>query len=264
VHGIGGEVLSYGLLARHLGTDQPIYGLRAQTRPEHGVWPTVEEMAARYIAAIRRLKTAGPYRIGGYSGGGLVAYEMARQLMESGDGMALLVMLDRGNPRGQRPKLSLLTRLARLPLRTAHWLVDDDLLRGGLRNAIGRSHSKLVRWRGAALQRVAGDEAAAIDIRHELGVWRFPEESREFLTNLSRALRSYRPGPYTGPMLVLRARSGRLLSTAIPTPDLGWRELVSGELRSEVIPGAHDTIMMEPRIRHLAEALGRHLDKARD
>ena len=100
VHGIGGEVLWSGRLARHLGEDQPLYGLRARPQPENGVWPSIEQIAASYVQAVRRQTPTGPYRIGGYSGGGLIAYEMAQQLTGAGETVDLLLMIDR--PGGTR------------------------------------------------------------------------------------------------------------------------------------------------------------------
>src|SRR5207249_10218034 len=81
VHGASGNVLIYRDLSRHLGPDQPFYGLQAQGLDGTAeCLTTVEDMAALYINEIRRVQPEGPYFIGGYCLGGTIAYEIAQQL----------------------------------------------------------------------------------------------------------------------------------------------------------------------------------------
>ena len=93
VHPIGGNVLCYLDLVKHLPDDQPVYALQA-AGAEPGATPlrTMAELAASYIAAIRTLHPGGPYHIGGWSFGGSVAVEMARQLAD--EELARLILLD--------------------------------------------------------------------------------------------------------------------------------------------------------------------------
>ncbi|MCC6943203.1 MAG: amino acid adenylation domain-containing protein, partial [Thermomicrobiales bacterium] len=103
VHSIDGDVLRFAALARFLGDDQPFYGLRAQGL-EGTLSPLadVKEIAATYIAEIRRIQPVGPYFLGGYSGGGMIAFEMARQLQQGNAHVALLAIIDHlpvGSPR---------------------------------------------------------------------------------------------------------------------------------------------------------------------
>ncbi|WNV85393.1 non-ribosomal peptide synthetase [Umezawaea sp. Da 62-37] len=96
VHPLGGHVLCYLPIARHLRPDQPVYALQA-AGSDQGSTPTrsIEEMAAAYLAAIRRVRPEGPYVLGGWSFGGFVAYEMARVLRaEDPDAVSELVLLD--------------------------------------------------------------------------------------------------------------------------------------------------------------------------
>jgi thioesterase domain-containing protein/acyl carrier protein len=99
IPGAGGNVIYLYYLARHLGSDQPFYGLQAwgldgQSNP----CTKVEQMAAQYIEAIQALQPNGPYLLGGHSYGGLVAFEMARQLLHQGQKVALLAILDTPAP----------------------------------------------------------------------------------------------------------------------------------------------------------------------
>jgi thioesterase domain-containing protein len=94
VHPAGGDVLCFQALSRHLGPEQPFYGLQSRGL-EAGDEPlaTIEEMAAAYRAEMSRI-TPGPYHLGGWSLGGVVAFELARQLAEAGSEMALLAIVD--------------------------------------------------------------------------------------------------------------------------------------------------------------------------
>lgn len=99
VHAIGGAVFSYVELAQSLGPDQPFHALQARgfdSRSEP--FTDMEEMAAEYVRAIRTVQPEGPYRLGGWSFGGAVAFEMARQLRAAGARVDLLALLDSWSP----------------------------------------------------------------------------------------------------------------------------------------------------------------------
>ena len=105
VAGMFGNVLNLRHLAHLLGTDRPFYGLQARgLYGDEEPHETFEEAAADYIAELRTVQPHGPYLLGGFSGGGITAYEMARQLEADGEEVALLVMLD--TPLPMRPPLT--------------------------------------------------------------------------------------------------------------------------------------------------------------
>src|SRR4030095_6864448 len=93
IHAGGGHVLFYRDLARRLGSDQPFYGIQARRlRGRQVAHSSVEEMAAHYIEEMRTVQPNGPYYLGGSSFGGLVAFEMARQLDAQGAEVALVAL----------------------------------------------------------------------------------------------------------------------------------------------------------------------------
>ena len=95
VHGFGGGVAGYGELARLLGPDQPVYGLQAKgVNGSESPDTEVEVMATRYIKAMRKLQPHGPYQVGGYCYGGVIAYEMARQIEMQGEEVALVAIFE--------------------------------------------------------------------------------------------------------------------------------------------------------------------------
>jgi amino acid adenylation domain-containing protein len=95
IHPIGGSAHGYTALARALGADQPVYGLQSLGRAPSA---SLAEMAEAYIAAIRSVQARGPYRLLGHSFGGLVGFEMARQLEAQGESVAMLALLDTSIP----------------------------------------------------------------------------------------------------------------------------------------------------------------------
>src|SRR5262249_28767039 len=99
VHPAGGTVFCYKELSNLLGPDQPFYGL--QSRGLNGEQPPagrIEDMAADYIAALRTVQPEGPYQLGGWSIGGVVAFEMARQLERQGQRADWIALFDSDFP----------------------------------------------------------------------------------------------------------------------------------------------------------------------
>jgi thioesterase domain-containing protein len=99
VHAIGGEVISYGELSQELGMEQPFYGLQSPsadffTKSE----VSIGQLATLYNREILSVQPNGPYMLGGWSMGGLVAWEMAQQLVKEGHTVALLALIDTTPP----------------------------------------------------------------------------------------------------------------------------------------------------------------------
>ena len=118
VHPIGGGVICYAELARHMGEDQPFYGLQVPgVDAEEKLYGDIEEMASDYIGALYEAQEKGPYLLGGWSFGGLVAFEMAHQLRRRGEEISRVILLDTYLPSsiedfGDTDDVSLLTALA--------------------------------------------------------------------------------------------------------------------------------------------------------
>src|SRR6185295_12459386 len=119
VHGAAGTVFPFLDLARELGTDRPFYALQAPG-VEEGAEPssTVQDLAAHYLEEIRAVQPEGPFHLGGWSLGGVVAFEMAQQLQAGGQQAGLLALLDSRVPRkparpARDPEIGLLASFAR-------------------------------------------------------------------------------------------------------------------------------------------------------
>jgi len=95
IHGVDGSIGRFQELVRCLEPDQPAYGIQSQALlPDRTALTKVEDMARYYLSEVRAVQPRGPYHFLGYSFGGLVAFEMARQLHCFGDRIGLLGMLD--------------------------------------------------------------------------------------------------------------------------------------------------------------------------
>ncbi len=104
VHPPGGIVVCYQALAQRLGQQRPFYGIRSRgLHGEPDLPGCLEEMATEYLAAIREIQPRGPYLLGGWSAGGLVALEIAQQLVAQGDSIGKLALLDTSPRRPTTP-----------------------------------------------------------------------------------------------------------------------------------------------------------------
>jgi thioesterase domain-containing protein/acyl carrier protein len=253
VHPGGGHVLCYADLARRLGNDQPFYGLEARGLGA-GEEPLarVEEMAAYYIEAVRGLERQGPYLLGGWSFGGLVALEMARQLRGQGGEVALLALLDSRAPGsfGKFADFDDSTALALLARELGNLfgkdlpVSSDDLRRLG---------------RGEQLDYVLERAIRTGVLPPDIGLSQIRRLLRVFKANL-RAMRDYAPGIY--PHRVTLFRAGERFAGTDQDPAMGWGELAAGGLEIYEVPGDHYTMVREPHVQALAERLRSCLDKA--
>jgi thioesterase domain-containing protein len=242
VHPVGGDVHCYAALAAEL--DLPVYGLAATGDRLQGAegpeGSALEAMARRYLKAVRDRLPAGPYQLGGWSMGGIVAFEMARQLEAAGEEVASLIVIDSPAPglHGQLPE-------ARPALERA--FVAD------LARSFGVDP-------GVALDRLArppggdGDAVALAGALSLLGASGElePEVARalfaRYADNLA-ALRQYRGGRYGGELLLLRC--GRRTAGSITW---GWDRLARS-VHVSTLAGDHYSCLRPPHVAGAADRL---------
>ncbi|HEY0606847.1 MAG TPA: amino acid adenylation domain-containing protein, partial [Herpetosiphonaceae bacterium] len=244
VHPVGGTVLCYAELARLFGEDRPFYGLQARgAEPGQTPHTTIGEMAAEYVAAIRAVQPEGLYLLGGWSLGGLVAFEMARQLQQQGQRVERLVLIDSSPPPPQSEPIDeeeLLVRFAR------------DL--GGL-------FGKLLPITADELRSQAPDMRLDYVLdqarQHSLVP---PDVDLEQMRRLAalfqanqRAAQTYTPQPIAQPVILLEADDS---PGAGARPDLAdlWQPLTAG-VEAYQVPGNHYTLLHAPQVQTVAERL---------
>ena len=254
VHGIGGGVIGYAGLAQRLGEDQPFYGLEAQ--PDDAADPSLdrmETMAARYIEAIQFIQREGPYYLGGYSYGGMVAFEMACQLRSQGHAVGLLAMLDTAAPKSDymTPRLNW-TFVRGFVENVAYWWTDFWQISSGER--MGRIRRKLF-IRNPTPKNGEVDLARFVD-----DVNRVPEGYRELMRKHYAAYETYQPKPYDGRVAVFCTRRQPLFCSY--DPHLGWDQWVKGGVDMYRVAGFHRNLLQEPYVPVLASALQDALTRA--
>jgi amino acid adenylation domain-containing protein len=248
VHAAGGNVLGYRALVRHLGFDQPFYGLQSvglngNERP----LATVEEMAAHYITAISGLQSKGPYFLGGFSFGGLVAFEMARQLKGQGHEIGCLALFDTSAQLDHfDPQKYKLSRRIELHL--------DNLLSGSAGDGLkyvgklvnnGKKKIKKKVWKaGYSWYR---------DSSHQL-----PSALRNIRLINDQAAREYVLRTYPSRVSLFRASDD---TQASGDDLLGWDKLTAG-VDLYPVPGSHLSLVKEPYVQVLAEQLTKCIDRA--
>jgi thioesterase domain-containing protein len=241
VHGAGGNVLNFRELARHLGKDQPFFGLQAQGVDGAEPASSIDEMAEQYHREIVEVQPHGPYLLGGYSGGGVIAYELAQRLTAAGEEVRLLVFLDTFHPSTTARKLTLRERMTRIMEEGPGYLSK------GVKAKLSRHVDQLSTDLKLMLL-AANDLPLPLELR-ELKL------ARAFLQAASR----YHPRPYAGEVLLFRARLIDEIYRHMG-PTLGWAELVP-RLKIVEVPGGHDSLVLEPNVQvlsgHLAGAIAR-------
>jgi thioesterase domain-containing protein/acyl carrier protein len=243
VHPISGDSFCYQELANELGTDRPFYALQARGIGDETAPRTrVEEMAFDYACEIRLLQPEGPYLVGGWSFGGLVAFEIARQLRSEGLEVACVALLD-----------------ARLPLPGGGEKDDDAALLAGIS---GNPPSIPVdELRGLATDRQLAlalerlKRANAVPRALE-AAW-FRRYFEVYKANHHAAL-AYEPKPYPGKVTLFRAAGqGGGASATLATSD-GWHQdwgALAAAVEVYQTPGSHEDIVKKPHVRALAKLL---------
>ena len=242
VAGMFGNVLNLRHLAQLLGGDRPFYGMQARglfgEDTPHDNFP---DAARDYIAELRQVQPHGPYLLGGFSGGGLIAWEMARQLEAEGEEVALTVLLD--TPVPLRPGLSkqdkALIKMAEFRRKGPGYLLE------------------WLRAKRAYAQSLRDREAAAPDAAHQL-------HDTAIESAFLAALPRYDMRPRDGRVVLFRppldrhwqVSKGNWVSAAreyvFPDNDL---TRFAPALQVIEVPGDHDSMVLEPNVRSLAARL---------
>jgi len=263
IHAVDGDVFWYEPLARYLGPNQPFFALRA--RGMDGVQEPLtrfEAMAAYYIEEIRQVQPHGPYQIGGFSWGGSMAFEMARQLQARGEAVALLAIIDHAPLQSDyycaKRDLGYAIRYAQdVPLRVRRFLREmDNEKRRAVLLAKATRLAELTRLKRATLDEVETAAALTAERIAELlygNVSALPPHHRNVVLANSRAILEYTPGVYRGRITVFRAAHQPV--TCSPDPEMAWGALTTDRVAVRTVPGWHLTIMQEPNVKNLAREL---------
>ncbi|MCA9131192.1 MAG: hypothetical protein KDB22_29110 [Planctomycetales bacterium] len=228
VHPGGGSVLCYLGLSQCLGEDQPFYALQAPG--VDGILEpltSVVEMAETYVAAIREVQPHGPYNIAGWSAGGVIAYEIAQQLLAAGEQVSHLGIIDSG---------------VLYTLGILRAVSPDD--QPGAFEMMGKCPAdqiKVFRKRSARAKLIPdeADDEMAIQIM------------QLFQSNV-QAIVSYRPEPFLGRVDIYQAEEALVRPKRQPFAE--WQEFCT-DIRLHSVPGNHLTMIHAPHVSGLATAM---------
>jgi thioesterase domain-containing protein/acyl carrier protein len=247
IHPAGGTVFCYLDLARLLPEGRPVYGLQAQgidgVLPPHA---SVEEMAGHYVQAICRQQKRGPYLICGWSSGGIIAFEVARQIEAQGEVVAMLALIDAGVADPGEDSFG-----------------ESDLLPMLMLMFPGESEEEIQRLRKAG----SDEQLAWFQERAELarllvagaGVGHAQNVYQVFQANME-AITRYHPKPFRGKITLFRAAEHA--TPMHKDPYLGWGRWAKNGVEVYEVPGNHVTMFRPPTIEALAGQFGACLARA--
>ncbi|WP_164783988.1 non-ribosomal peptide synthetase/type I polyketide synthase [Mesorhizobium sp. M5C.F.Cr.IN.023.01.1.1] len=259
-HPFGGHVVLYTPLAKALGTDQPLFGLQArglngEARPHL----SIPEMAREYLEAIKSVQPRGPYQLAGLSMGGSIAWEMACQLHDAGDEVAVVGLLDAKALHKDEEHTDRYHRLLgnrRIP----HWLSEQAVILSVLFPAL-KKH-----WRKLNSIKRECHATALLDFGMQAG--NVPDMGETQLNNILAvaeankiALREYTPRLNDSRSVLFAAKKGLRTSTNEPAGDLGWKQFARARLEIHEVPGDHYTMVAPPHVRVLATKLKDYLNR---
>ncbi len=239
-HAYLGAVLHYRRLEPYLSPDRPLVAICARNQGATDNVKTIEDMAQRVLAQVLEVQPTGPYRLGGHSAGGLIAYEVARRLVEMGEEVSNLIILDS-------------------PVSSPRWRyywAETVLNWSEVRHA--STAVRLARIQRAVMSRLSLHRRGNAENRVAVAI-----EQANRLSNLA-CLRYVTPH-YSGDMCIFRSAQG--IRMAAGDRSLGWARYVGGTITYVDIAGGHST-MFEPEFvaslaGHINDVLGDELAIAR-
>jgi amino acid adenylation domain-containing protein len=268
IHGGAGTILHLEALARRLGSDQPFYGLQSKGL-YGGAAPlrTVEDMAAHYLAEMHEVHPDGPWRLGGYCFGSIVAFEIAQRLVAAGEQVELVAIFNGPSPAwikhfgwyGGQPSWRAKHAIPPRP--------SDAQRRRHRRRRRLDSLLSLLRRAPRALRQprrmITGLEwyTRSLRTRVLLTLGRpVPEQHREqfFVELHSTAERAYDASPYPGKLLIFRGEG------LYDDPTLGWEGLATYGIQPYAVPGEHDSnrkAMHEPAVAFVSDRIQEYLSR---
>jgi thioesterase domain-containing protein len=244
VHNVAGEVLSYADLVGNLGEAYPCYGLQAPGLI-CGQTPrlSLEEMATQYLEAVEMMNPVRPFALGGWSFGGVLAFEMARQLNERGEMIGLLFCIDAYAPiEAEEDEL------------TEH----ETLFRFAETMNLPENNIEKMKRSGQSNLKESLAELKTMLQKNRRSEFAYKQQDIErlfsvFQSNL-KALFRYIPQSIGVPMLLFKGRG-----SISNRPDLGWSELVTGNIDVVTLPGDHYAVIREPSAAIIAQELSKRL-----
>ena len=254
-HAEEGNVIYYRDLSHALGPEYPFYGIQAQGL-DGGKVPRyrMEEMATNYIEEIKKIQPQGPYFIGGFCYGGVIAFEVAQQLQAHEEEVDLVVMIQNrhNNYLQSSSQTTLLQRIINRVMDRSDYELSNMSKLGAkaIFTYLGERFRRILTIIEVDFSNIfdSFSENYDLDFPHSLD-YTFGLISKA----QDEAVRKYEPKPYKGNVIIFRA--SKQPRGIVPDPTLGWGEFIEGDIDLFEIPAYHQTIMSEPQANVMAEKL---------
>lgn len=287
-----GRLFVYSRLREHFDPDRPLYGLQVNDIDAYiAAGADIEAIADEYIQTIRSVQPQGPYLLGGFCMGGLIAREMARQLEAAGDAVGRVVLISSRKP----PFLMdddififyMLCRQMGIPLDSAgfevadsdflkvvrtlwHWAVEEGQTGAWTDQLNPDDHGQFL---GCYDTLAAMTEEERLGLAHELSV----KQAHPYLSRMTReeflrmfsiyrasvvGVANYAPKPYTGAVLIMQPESSDIMVSEDMDSATLWKD--SQPLEVLKIPGSHMTCLEDPYVAELAGRLNAALAETED
>ena len=260
VHPVGGNVFSYRELALQPGNQHPFYGLQSPGLDGGDHPGSIEGMASIYIEAIRTIQPRGPYYLGGWSMGGIIAYEMAQQFQQGGEKIALVALIESYTPLAVKSiedhyiKKNNLEDYDQETLLLVSFARDLGLYDGQVPISLLESTRNPSELLEQILDQAKRTHILSPDLKSE----RIYQLFKVFKTNIL-AMNAYHPRPLEGRVILFHA-DGQDEETTVQDPARScWRGLLDGNLEIIRVPGTHYTILRKPNVEALMDELRKYL-----
>ena len=252
VHGIGLNVLIFHGLAKYLDPEQAVFGFQAVglTGKEEPL-DDLQEVATFYIREMLEQNPDGPYNLLGYSLGGIIALEMAKQLRQMGKTVTMLGMLDtnlRQHDGNSKPAI-LLNKLRRQFSKA--FFIFRSLFIHPVRTI--RYQLQVLKRK---LQQLFG---AKNQLRPELPDEDIPEYMEQIIAGLEKGMRNYKVKPYDGKIFLFKAKE-RIYYVDDPKY-LGWKKYARKGVVLKKVPGDHKVLLHPPNVIEFAHIMQQVLNK---
>jgi acetoacetyl-CoA synthetase len=252
-HSVGGTVLELWALAREMDCHCAVYGIQARGLHEGEVASSrVEDMAADYVRQIQSVQPCGPYALAGFSLGGLIAFEMAQQLLQCGEKVELVALVD---SQVDEQCLTFPAWLAHQRSRAA--LEIREIRARSWRQGVSYFFAKATHF-ADRLRIVAGKAPKRSGFNEEtFGELTLPPNLRRIIAGLRVAMAAYRPKPYPGKVTFFQSS---IRNPRWPNPLGVWKRVCQSELEVVEISWGHNDLLLPPKVAYLAHALDRLVD----
>jgi thioesterase domain-containing protein len=261
VHPVGGTVMTYQPLVKHLSANQPVFAFENVTmfHSNRRPYSSAAAMAERYTRELSRVQPQGPYTLGGFSMGGVVAFEMARQLRAAGHEIDAVILLDT-------------PARIRGPVDTAQEPGTARVMT--IAKVITTKSKRQLSISAEDVERVPPADRVEylVAMLKQQGVIPAVMDGAVVCAGLTTGLhnediqRRYEPGMFDGPVFLTRALDPYAelqeeTGSAFDDPAFGWQAVSTRPVEIVWVPGAHLTFLHPPHVQSLAVEIQRRLDR---